>query len=88
VAEVTYTSTITDAPDGMVTIYEAEDGSQFTYGASTIYEVYIYTTTQDIDLLGWACDGRNKMKRNIRSPRTVANHAYPAYVEATPTPAA
>ncbi|KAE9966262.1 hypothetical protein BLS_007119, partial [Venturia inaequalis] len=50
--EATYTSTITDAPDGDVIVYQDSDGQEYTYGASTIYEIYIYTTVQSIDLIG------------------------------------
>lgn len=39
ITEATYTSTITDAPDGVVTVYSDIDGQEYTYGASTIYEV-------------------------------------------------
>lgn len=56
ITEATYTSTITDAPDGAVTVYQDVDGQEYTYGASTIYEVYIYTTTQSIDLVGQGLD--------------------------------
>ncbi|TID27279.1 hypothetical protein E6O75_ATG00046 [Venturia nashicola] len=54
--EATFTSTITDAPEGTVTVYQDKDGQEYTYGASTIYEVYIYTTTQSIDLVGIGLD--------------------------------
>jgi len=52
VTEATYTSTVTDAPDGVVTLYSGADGQVSTYGAETIYEVYIYTTTQSVDIVG------------------------------------
>jgi hypothetical protein len=44
---------MTEAPDGMVTVYvDPTDSQTYTYGASTIFEVYIYTTTQNIDVVG------------------------------------
>lgn len=62
------------------------DGQLYTYGASTIYEVYIYTTTQSIDLVGpgTKCLAKRKMRR---TPRTMAARAVPAFVEARATPA-
>lgn len=37
----------------MVTVYaDPADQKTYTFGASTIFEVYIYTTTQDIDIVG------------------------------------
>jgi hypothetical protein len=64
------------------------DGQLYTYGASTIYEVYIYTTTQSIDLVGPGTEclafKRNKMRR---TPRTMAARAVPAFVEAKATAA-
>ena len=35
-----------------MTVYYGDDGYQSTYGATTIYEVYIYTTTQSVDIVG------------------------------------
>jgi len=90
ITEATYTSTITEAPDGVVTVYADTDGQQYTYGASTIFEVYIYTTTQSIDVIGTTiqCNAKNKRRRATRTPRTAAALAVPAYVEVTPTPVA
>jgi hypothetical protein len=92
ITEATYTSTITDAPDGAVTVYSDVDGQEYTYGASTIYEVYIYTTTQSIDLVGPGLEcpaiKQKKMKKMRRTPRTMAARAMPAFVEARATPAA
>jgi hypothetical protein len=51
---------MTEAPNGMVTVYvDPADQQTYTYGASTIFEVYIYTTTQNIDIVGQGqnCNG-------------------------------
>jgi hypothetical protein len=51
---------MTEAPDGKVTVYiDPVDSQTYTYGASTIFEVYIYTTTQNIDIVGQGqnCNG-------------------------------
>jgi hypothetical protein len=83
--EATYTSTITEAPDGVVTVYADQDGQQYTYGASTVYEVYVYTTTQSIDLVGDGLQcGGNGWKRS-RARRTAGVLEAPAYVEARAT---
>jgi len=82
---VTYTSTITNAPNGPITVVNGEDGKQYTYGAETVYQVFIYTTTQDIDLVGFV-NQCNKMKRSATIPQPTANAVGPAYVEAKPTP--
>jgi hypothetical protein len=84
VTDATFTSTITEAPpDGVVTVYYGEDGQLSTYGASTVYEVYIYTTTQEVDIIGSgvAC-GISWGKR------TAVPAAIPASVMAIPTPTA
>jgi hypothetical protein len=60
VTEASYTSTMTEAPEGMVTVYvDPADSQTYTYGASTIFEVYVYTTTQNIDIVspGQSCVG-------------------------------
>lgn len=80
--EATYTSTITEAPNGAVTVYVDQDGQQYTYGASTIYEVYVYTTTQSIDLVG---DGLQCGAWKRRARRTASPLTAPAYVEARAT---
>ncbi|TLD19553.1 hypothetical protein E2P81_ATG07170 [Venturia nashicola] len=53
----TFTSTITEAPEGLVTVYQDKDGLEYTYGAITVFEVYIYTTTQSVDVIGESCFG-------------------------------
>jgi hypothetical protein len=51
--DATFTSTITDGPaDGTLTVYYGDDGRLSTWGMSTFYEVYVYTTTQDVDIVG------------------------------------
>jgi len=51
--DATFTSTITDAPaDGVLTVYYGDDGQLSTWGLSTFYEVYVYTTTQEVDVIG------------------------------------
>jgi hypothetical protein len=52
VTEATYYSTITEVPSDIVTIYVGINGETSTEGRSTIYEVYIYTTTQTVDYVG------------------------------------
>jgi hypothetical protein len=85
VTEVTYTSTITNAPAGAVTVVKGEDGVQYTYGAETVYKIFIYTTTQEIDLVSFSTQC-NKKKRSATFPQPTAKFVGPAYVEATPTP--
>jgi hypothetical protein len=51
---------MTYAPNGVVTLYvDPADSATYAYGASTIYEVYIYTTTQNMDVIGYGtqCGG-------------------------------
>jgi hypothetical protein len=51
--DATFTSTITEAPaDGVLTVYYGDDNQLSTWGMSTFYEVYVYTTTQDVDIIG------------------------------------
>lgn len=65
--EVTYTSTITEAPeDGPITVYIDEHGDPYTYGANTVYEIYVYTTTQEVEEIGLGFDcGLFKDKRSV-----------------------
>jgi hypothetical protein len=97
--EATYTSTITDAPaNGILTVYTGDDGYQSTWGMSTFYEVYIYTTTQQVDLVGSgiACGVSWAVKTGeaeYAGPASVLaeatpNEAAPIHSEAAPSPAA
>lgn len=66
----------------MVTVYVDDQNQSYTYGASTIYEVYIYTTTQDIDIVGMGVQCPFK-KRHARTAAPL-----PAVVMAQATPTA
>jgi hypothetical protein len=70
-------------------VYIGLDGETSTDGASTIYEVYIYTTTQSIDIVGdsWQC-GANSLpvfRKKFASETATTLTAVPAYVEAKAT---
>lgn len=94
--EATYTSTVTDAADGIVTLFSGTDGQISTYGANTIYEIYIYTTTQAVDIVGQTLDcgpgpapGSPWNRKNAtiarREPLAAAPRNLPAAVIAIPT---
>jgi hypothetical protein len=93
----TFTSTITEPPrDGTLTVYLDDDNMPWTYGAQTVYEVYVYTTTQGIDIVGEGYDCgpggyKNKMKNRRAAklpPSEIVHRRTPAQVEAFPTPVA
>jgi len=76
-----------------LTVYLDDNNVPYTYGARTVYEVYIYTTTQGIDLIGQAYDcskgGWVEIKdrrRAKRAARKIVHRRTPARVEAFPTP--
>jgi hypothetical protein len=82
----TYTSTITEGPaDGVVTVYYGDDGQPSTWGVSTVYEVYIYTTTQAVDVVGSGVACGVSWGKRTAAPAVAP---YPATVMATATPVA
>jgi hypothetical protein len=85
VTEATYYSTITEAPSDTVTVFVGVNGETSTEGLSTIYEVYIYTTTQTVDYVGdtWEC-GVDQFKKLVRET-AISKVAFPTYVEAKAT---
>jgi len=84
ITEATYTSTVTDAPGGAVTLYSGSDGQISTYGANTIYEVYIYTTTQSVDVVGQGTQCGVSWNR-LNSTNIEKRKALPAAAAAVPT---
>jgi len=76
---------MTDAPQGVITVYvDPADSSTYTYGASTIFEVYIYTTTQNIDVVGFGteCGGAAGFSPALTFVPIDPYAAYPAAVPA------
>jgi len=76
-----------------LTVYLDDENMPYTYGAKTVYEVYIYTTTQGVDIVGsgYQCDQKRRLKNKRGAkpepPREIVHRRSPASVEAFPTPA-
>lgn len=52
--ESTITSTKVEAPGGVVTVYTGEDGRLSTMGLTTIFQVVVYLTTKEINVVATA----------------------------------